>query len=170
MNREKEIEERASEYAQYDAFANCNIDDVWRGFVEGAQWADSHPLSSLITKNVNDCKVNIKIVQGVEGKSCYINDIRVYGNKPWGGGKVIYEAEPSLSDLNNCVFKNQYQLEKSSPWKCIQTDGYPPERLYNKPLLSSDKKGNSVRIDYFNGQGGWKSGVEIEYWMEIPQI
>ena len=40
MNREEEIEERASEYAQYDAFANCNIDDVWRGFVEGAQWAD----------------------------------------------------------------------------------------------------------------------------------
>lgn len=36
MNREEEIEERASEYAQYDAFANCNIDDVWRGFVEGA--------------------------------------------------------------------------------------------------------------------------------------
>jgi hypothetical protein len=43
MNREEEIEERASEYAQYDAFANCNIDDVWRGFVEGAQWADSLP-------------------------------------------------------------------------------------------------------------------------------
>lgn len=45
MNREEEIEERASEYAQYDAFANCNIDDVWRGFVEGAQWADEHPVS-----------------------------------------------------------------------------------------------------------------------------
>ena len=42
MNREEEIEERASEYAQHDAFANCNIDDVWRGFVEGAKWADSH--------------------------------------------------------------------------------------------------------------------------------
>lgn len=40
MKREEEIEERASEYAQYDAFANCKIDDVWRGFVEGANWAD----------------------------------------------------------------------------------------------------------------------------------
>lgn len=40
MNREEEIEGRASEYAQYDAFANCNIDDVWRGFVEGAKYAD----------------------------------------------------------------------------------------------------------------------------------
>lgn len=32
MSREKEIEERASKYAQYDTFANCNIDDVWCGF------------------------------------------------------------------------------------------------------------------------------------------
>lgn len=48
MNREENIEERASEYAQYDAFANCNIDDVWRGFVEGAKYADEHPSSSFI--------------------------------------------------------------------------------------------------------------------------
>lgn len=48
MNREEDIEERASEYAQYDAFANCNIDDVWRGFVEGAKYADEHPSSSFI--------------------------------------------------------------------------------------------------------------------------
>lgn len=52
MNREEKIEERASEYAQYDAFANCNIDDVWRGFVEGAQWADSHP-ANLWHKNID---------------------------------------------------------------------------------------------------------------------
>lgn len=129
-----------------------------------------HPSSSLTTGNVNDPKVSIKIVHGVEGKSCYINDIRVYGNKPWGGGKVIYEAEPSLSDLKECIFKKQYQLEESSPWKCIHTDGYPTERLHNKPLLSSDKKGNSLQIDYFNGQGRWKSGIEIEYWMEIPEL
>lgn len=48
MNREEEIEGIASEYAQYDAFANCNIDDVWRGFVEGAKYADEHPSSSFI--------------------------------------------------------------------------------------------------------------------------
>ena len=129
-----------------------------------------HPSSSLTTGKINDPKVNIKIVQGVGGKSCYINDIRVYGNKPWGGGKVIYEAEPRLSDLKKRIFKKQYQLEETSSWKCIHTDGYPTEHLYNKPLLSSDKKGNSLQIDYFNGQDGWKSGGEIEYWMEIPWL
>lgn len=50
MNREEEIEKRASEYAQYDAFANCDIDDVWRGFVEGAKYTDEHPSSSVIVK------------------------------------------------------------------------------------------------------------------------
>ena len=34
---------------------------------------------------------NILIVQGVEGKSIYINDYRVAGRKPWGGGQTIVE-------------------------------------------------------------------------------
>lgn len=38
-------------------------------------------------------KVKITFVKGVEGYSCYINDKRVCGNKPWGGGKIIYESE-----------------------------------------------------------------------------
>lgn len=42
--------------------------------------------------------VKIKIVSGVEGKSCYINDKRVSGNKPWGGGRIIYEFNANLND------------------------------------------------------------------------
>lgn len=118
----------------------------------------------------NDYRVKIQIVQGVEGKSCYINDYRVCGPKPWGGGKVIYEAEPYLSDFSKNIFKEQYKLKEVSPWKYVQIDGYPPERLYNKPLLASDGKEDSYWIDYFNGQDSWKSGNEIEYWMEMPTI
>lgn len=120
--------------------------------------------------NINDYRVKITIVQGVEGKSCYINDRRVCGNKPWGGGRVIYEAEPYLSDVSKNIFKGQYKLEEPSPWKYVHTDGYPPEHLYNKPLLASDGKENSCWIDYFNGQDCWESGTEIEYWMEIPEL
>lgn len=49
MNREKEIEERASEYAQYEVFGS-SYDDVWIGFVDGAKYADEHPSSSFIIK------------------------------------------------------------------------------------------------------------------------
>ena len=98
------------------------------------------------------------------------NDYRVCGPKPWGGGKVIYEAEPYLSDFSENIFKEQYKLEGSSPWNYVHTDGYPPKHLYNKPLLASDGKENNCWIDYFNGQDCWESGNEIEYWMEIPNI
>lgn len=33
-------------------------------------------------------KVRIEIVNGCEGKAVYINDYRVAGSKPWGGGTV----------------------------------------------------------------------------------
>lgn len=35
-------------------------------------------------------KVSIEVVSGVEGPSVYINDYRVAGNKPWGGGRVTH--------------------------------------------------------------------------------
>lgn len=31
-------------------------------------------------------KVKIELINGCEGKSVYINDYRVAGSKPWGGG------------------------------------------------------------------------------------
>lgn len=43
--------------------------------------------------------VNILFCQGVEGKSVYINDTRVSGSKPWGGGKTLAEFNPSLADV-----------------------------------------------------------------------
>ena len=33
-------------------------------------------------------KITIEVVNGCEGKSIYINDYRVAGSKPWGGGTV----------------------------------------------------------------------------------
>ena len=45
-------------------------------------------------------EVHIVLVKGVEGKSLYINDIRVYGNKPWGGALgTIFEATIPVEDI-----------------------------------------------------------------------
>jgi len=35
--------------------------------------------------------MNIMYMRGVESNSLYINDTRVSGPKPWGGGKIIKE-------------------------------------------------------------------------------
>jgi hypothetical protein len=44
-------------------------------------------------------KINICVLQGLEGKSLYINDYRVSGPKPWGGGKIIFEADVTKDEL-----------------------------------------------------------------------
>ncbi len=40
---------------------------------------------------------------GVEGNSLYINDYRVCGPKPWGGGKVLKEWKIIPEDLERAI-------------------------------------------------------------------
>lgn len=41
----------------------------------------------------NKEKVPIVLVEGVAGLALYVNDRRVYGNKPWSGSlRTIFEA------------------------------------------------------------------------------
>jgi len=43
--------------------------------------------------------VTIEVVSGVEGPSVYLNDYRVAGPKPWGGGKVIQKFKADRKDV-----------------------------------------------------------------------
>lgn len=44
-------------------------------------------------------KVKIEVIEGVEGWCLAINDRRVCGPKPWGGGKVIKKWDAGLSEI-----------------------------------------------------------------------
>lgn len=46
---------------------------------------------------------NIKLVAGVEGPSVYINDYRVVGPKPWGGGDIVGEWWASEEDIKHAL-------------------------------------------------------------------
>lgn len=50
MTREEEFEKAASEYTENYGYFNVDLDDVEIGFMEGAEGADKHPSSSLISK------------------------------------------------------------------------------------------------------------------------
>ncbi len=59
----------------------------------------------------------ICVVQGVEGPSIYLNDFRIAGPKPWGGGSVIYEWEVGDEDLDMArmtpkQLQNHYKKKK----------------------------------------------------------
>lgn len=46
-----------------------------------------------------DKEITIGHVAGVEGPSIYVNDYRVAGPKPWGGGHVVHEWKTTLRDV-----------------------------------------------------------------------
>lgn len=48
--------------------------------------------------------MRVEIVAGTEGKALYINDYRVAGPKPWGGGKVIVSFNVLQKELE-CALK-----------------------------------------------------------------
>jgi hypothetical protein len=50
----------------------------------------------LFNDNV-DCLV--EIIQGVEGMCVTINDVRIAGSKPWGGGKVIFSKKTNPKNI-----------------------------------------------------------------------
>lgn len=48
-------------------------------------------------------KVIIEIINGVEGQCVAINDYRVAGPKPWGGGKVSKKFTSDMSNMRRAL-------------------------------------------------------------------
>jgi hypothetical protein len=58
--------------------------------------------------------VNLLVVSGVAGRSFYIDNYRVYGEKPWGGGSTLYECNAPREDVLHAL-----HLDKAGahdPW------------------------------------------------------
>lgn len=50
-------------------------------------------------------KIEIEVVKGVEGHCIYINNYRVAGPKPWGGGQTVLSWRASLKDFETALEK-----------------------------------------------------------------
>lgn len=49
--------------------------------------------------------VTIDLVEGVEGYSIYLNDYRICGNKPWGGGRTVKSWKVPEIEVKNQLSK-----------------------------------------------------------------
>ena len=58
--------------------------------------------------------VNIVVSAGVEGPSVYINNYRVAGNKPWGGGRTLHSFKAKKSDIFDALKIAQILKEKDA--------------------------------------------------------
>jgi|SRR6185369_8762102 len=47
--------------------------------------------------------LSLLIVSGVEGPSVYLNDFRIAGNKPWGGGKAIHTFTTGYESIRQAL-------------------------------------------------------------------
>lgn len=49
--------------------------------------------------------------ENVEGRSVYLNDFRIAGNKPWGGGRVENTFRVKIDDLARALHIDDEKLE-----------------------------------------------------------
>lgn len=47
--------------------------------------------------------LEIDFVRGVEGPSISLNGFRIAGNKPWGGGRIIWSGKASEADIKQAL-------------------------------------------------------------------
>lgn len=53
-----------------------------------------------LPKELEEAKFDIEVIKGVEGISVYVNDYRIAGNKPWGGGTSLGKWTRSIDQLH----------------------------------------------------------------------
>ena len=54
-------------------------------------------------ENKKGTKVIIEVISGCEGNCLAINNFRVAGPKPWGGGTVIQTFKAEMSDILKAI-------------------------------------------------------------------
>jgi len=47
--------------------------------------------------------IKLEIVTGCEGKSVYLNDYRICGPKPWGGGQVAIKFDIKKDEITKAL-------------------------------------------------------------------
>lgn len=52
---------------------------------------------------MTDRAIEIVVLSGVEGPSIYIDNYRVAGPKPWGGGEITHEWKADKEDILRAI-------------------------------------------------------------------
>lgn len=57
--------------------------------------------------------IKFEVVSGCEGPSLYVDDVRIAGPKPWGGGTVSYRFDVRVDRLLGAIedFKRRQRIK-----------------------------------------------------------
>lgn len=101
----------------------------------------------------NQTKIKVTVVSGVEGKSVYLDDFRIVGSKPWGGGTIEFEREVDIS----------YLLRVDSVKEIISQEvirvleEVPEPTLNDVGLMQPDHYDGAIIINDY-----WKSAIQTK--------
>jgi len=117
---------------------------------------------------MNKEKITIHLINGCEGKSISINEYRVAGNKPWGGGTV----EQSWVTTKEEIFRAL--KVKTKEWNVLTDDEDSYPETFKYVLVEDDFGDNNVAYcdpdyDWYisNGENSLKLIGEVIKWKEL---
>ena len=69
--------------------------------------------------------MKLTIISGVAGPSVYLNDSRIAGEKPWGGGHVVQEWTIDPEDIERALMTpdERHDAPREAAKMCEGTDG-----------------------------------------------
>lgn len=103
--------------------------------------------------------VDIEVVSGVEGSSLCINEKRICGPKPWGGGKVIHSWRAQVQWIREAV-------ERKLPAPPIHTEESPSDTRLIDWLEESGEWLCSIGNDYGEDETEWK----VSRWLAADTV
>lgn len=62
---------------------------------------------------IDEKEVELCLCNGVEGPCIILNDYRVAGPKPWGGGKIVRTWKVRVGDIKHAISAKQIKLHES---------------------------------------------------------
>lgn len=101
-------------------------------------------------------KVNIKIIAGCEGRALLINDWRVAGPKPWGGGYAVHEFDAPKADILEALGRDVVEVVKCRDCEHLEVFENP----LGWPQYGCERLRILVPHGHFCGYGERKEGGE----------
>jgi hypothetical protein len=85
----------------------CNISTVSFAVIVASAAVEAYDSLAVCIDRLadqdQDASVEVLLIDGVEGPSVYVNNYRIAGPKPWGGGEVIHEFKTTRAEIKRAL-------------------------------------------------------------------
>lgn len=107
---------------------------------------------------------NVKVISGCEGYSLYIDDYRVAGNKPWGGGERVHEWDVEIPEIKRLTAR----IDELEAAQKRHPASEPPEN--NRKIEGQTEYGNVYTVRWVTVDFRVEAEIAYDNWHEKKSI